>query len=99
MMDFFNNQMKHAGLSQAEGNPVIACQVNLDKNFAFLEVSIELEYYSIHPFNMLLSFKIWYIFIATMCVLQFWSVGNFFYEQVRNKICEYLFLFDYSSGQ
>ncbi len=39
MMDFFNNQMKHAGLSQAEGNPVIACQVNLDKNFAFLEVS------------------------------------------------------------
>ena len=38
MMDFFNNQMKLAGLSQADGNPVIACQVNLDKNFAFLEV-------------------------------------------------------------
>jgi len=37
MMDFFNTQMKLAGLSQAEGNPVIACQVNLDKNFAFLE--------------------------------------------------------------
>lgn len=37
MMDFFNNQMKLAGLSQADGNPVIACQVNLDKNFAFLE--------------------------------------------------------------
>lgn len=37
MMDFFNTQMKLAGLAQAEGNPVIACQVNLDKNFAFLE--------------------------------------------------------------
>ena len=40
MMDFFNTQMKMAGLAQAEGNPVIACQVNLDKNFAFLEVSV-----------------------------------------------------------
>jgi hypothetical protein len=25
-------------LAQAEGNPVIAVQINLDKNFAFLEV-------------------------------------------------------------
>jgi splicing factor U2AF subunit len=39
MMDFFNNQMELAGLSQAEGQPVIAVQINLDKNFAFLEVS------------------------------------------------------------
>lgn len=39
MMDFFNTQMKMAGLVQAEGNPVIACQVNLDKNFAFIEVT------------------------------------------------------------
>lgn len=37
MMDFFSTQMKMASLAQAEGNPVIACQVNLDKNFAFLE--------------------------------------------------------------
>lgn len=37
MMDFFNNQMKLAGLSQVDGPPIIACQVNLDKNFAFLE--------------------------------------------------------------
>nr|AAT85577.1 U2 small nuclear ribonucleoprotein auxiliary factor large subunit [Alvinella pompejana] len=37
MMDYFNTQMKMAGLAQAEGNPVIACHVNLDKNFAFLE--------------------------------------------------------------
>ena len=38
MMNFFNHQMKVAGLAQAEGNPVIAVQINLDKNFAFLEV-------------------------------------------------------------
>lgn len=39
MMDFFNKQMEMTGLSQAEGQPVIAVQINLDKNFAFLEVS------------------------------------------------------------
>lgn len=38
-MDFFNHQMKITGLAQAEGNPVIAVHINLDKNFAFLEVS------------------------------------------------------------
>jgi splicing factor U2AF subunit len=37
MTDFFNSQMRFTALSQAEGNPVIACQVNLDKNFAFVE--------------------------------------------------------------
>ncbi|KAK3583631.1 hypothetical protein CHS0354_039458 [Potamilus streckersoni] len=37
MMNFFNQQMKITGLAQAEGNPVIAVQINLDKNFAFLE--------------------------------------------------------------
>lgn len=38
MMEFFNNQMKVTGLSQADGDPIIAVQINLDKNFAFLEV-------------------------------------------------------------
>ena len=38
MRDFFNQQMKISGLAQAEGDPVIAVQINLDKNFAFLEV-------------------------------------------------------------
>ncbi|CAF1251196.1 unnamed protein product [Rotaria sordida] len=37
MMEFFNQQMHLTGLSQTEGNPVIAVQINLDKNFAFLE--------------------------------------------------------------
>ncbi|CAF1643293.1 unnamed protein product, partial [Adineta ricciae] len=36
MMEFFNQQMQLTGLSQTEGNPVIAVQINLDKNFAFL---------------------------------------------------------------
>lgn len=37
MMDFFNAQMHLCGFSQAQGNPILACQINLDKNFAFLE--------------------------------------------------------------
>jgi splicing factor U2AF subunit len=39
MMEFFNQQMQLTGLSQTEGSPVIAVQINLDKNFAFLEVN------------------------------------------------------------
>jgi len=38
MMEFFNQQMHLTGLSQTEGCPVIAVQINMDKNFAFLEV-------------------------------------------------------------
>jgi splicing factor U2AF subunit len=45
-MEFFNQQMQLTGLSQTEGNPVIAVQINLDKNFAFLEVSFQ-EIYSV----------------------------------------------------
>lgn len=37
MMQFFNNQMQVAGLAQAQGDPILAVQINLDKNFAFLE--------------------------------------------------------------
>lgn len=39
-MEFFNQQMHLSGLAQAAGNPVLACQINLDKNFAFLEVFV-----------------------------------------------------------
>ena len=39
-MEFFNQQMQLTGLSQTDGNPVIAVQINLDKNFAFLEVGL-----------------------------------------------------------
>lgn len=40
MMDFFNSQMHACGFAQAAGNPILACQINLDKNFSFLEVSL-----------------------------------------------------------
>jgi len=38
-MQFFNEQMQMCGLvnTKEKGDPVIACQVNNDKNFAFLE--------------------------------------------------------------
>ena len=37
MISFFNQQMHLSGLAQTTGNPVLACQINIDKNFAFLE--------------------------------------------------------------
>lgn len=37
MVDFFNERMHECQLSQAPGQPVLAVQVNHDKNFAFLE--------------------------------------------------------------
>ncbi|XP_065065497.1 splicing factor U2AF 50 kDa subunit-like [Rhopilema esculentum] len=37
MIDFFNAKMIEAKLTTQPGNPVLACQINLDKNFAFLE--------------------------------------------------------------
>jgi splicing factor U2AF subunit len=37
MIDLFNQQMHLSGLAQAEGNPILACHINRDKNFAFLE--------------------------------------------------------------
>uniref|UniRef100_A0A0N4ZXE1 Splicing factor U2AF subunit n=1 Tax=Parastrongyloides trichosuri TaxID=131310 RepID=A0A0N4ZXE1_PARTI len=37
MLEFFNQQMTLCRLSQAPGHPVLACQINLDKNFAFIE--------------------------------------------------------------
>ncbi|XP_049743019.1 splicing factor U2AF 65 kDa subunit-like [Elephas maximus indicus] len=37
MMDFFNIQMRLGVLTQAPGNPILAVQINQDKNFAFLE--------------------------------------------------------------
>lgn len=40
MAEFFNAQMRLAGLSQAPSNPVLAVQINQDKNFAFLEVYV-----------------------------------------------------------
>jgi hypothetical protein len=56
MMEFFNQQMQLTGLSQTEGSPVIAVQINLDKNFAFLEVSFREGDYLSHK-KILVSFN------------------------------------------
>ena len=38
MIEFFNAKMQEAKLNTAPGNPVIAAQINLEQNFAFIEV-------------------------------------------------------------
>jgi len=38
MTEFFNKQMRDCGLACAAGNPVIATQINFERNFAFLEL-------------------------------------------------------------
>lgn len=40
MIEFFNAKMVEAKLNTAPGNPVIAAQINLEQNFAFIEVKI-----------------------------------------------------------
>lgn len=37
MIDFFNAKMRESKIAKQTGNPVLACQINLEKNFAFLE--------------------------------------------------------------
>ena len=39
MVNFFNEKMLEAKLCSAPGLPVLAVQINMDKNFAFIEVS------------------------------------------------------------
>ena len=38
MVNFFNEKMLEAKLCSAPGLPVLAVQINMDKNFAFIEV-------------------------------------------------------------
>jgi RNA recognition motif-containing protein len=38
MVKFFNARMVESKLCSAPGNPVLAVQINMDKNFAFCEV-------------------------------------------------------------
>ena len=40
MIEFFNARMQEAKLNTAPGNPVIAAQINLEQNFAFIEVHV-----------------------------------------------------------
>ena len=52
MMEFFNNQMKITGLAQAPGDPILAVQINLDKNFAFLGLLIKIYILYKHVLNI-----------------------------------------------
>ena len=38
MMSFFNDKMVDSKLTSAPGLPILAVQINDDKNFAFIEV-------------------------------------------------------------
>ena len=38
MITFFNEKMHESKLCSAPGYPVLAVQINMDKNFAFVEV-------------------------------------------------------------
>ena len=49
MIEFFNLKMHEAKLNTAPGNPVIAAQINLEQNFAFIEVKI----FTFNTFNCL----------------------------------------------
>lgn len=67
MAEFFNAQMRLAGLSQAPSNPVLAVQINQDKNFAFLEVCVLLipfqlcEIFHLHSATEITTLWILYI--------------------------------------
>lgn len=72
MMDFFNAQMRLGGLTQAPGNPVLAVQINQDKNFAFLEVGNTCTHWLILPMN----WQAWFFTIFLPLILQFRSVDE-----------------------
>lgn len=42
VINFFNEKMQESGLTSAPGYPVLAVQINMDKNFAFVEVSFNI---------------------------------------------------------
>ena len=63
MIEFFNARMQEAKLNTAPGNPVIAAQINLEQNFAFIEVHVWLcvlvswnAYIVLYPGVILISF-------------------------------------------
>lgn len=53
MIEFFNAKMQEAKLNTAPGNPVIAAQINLEQNFAFIEVCIIMK--KVHDVSTMLQ--------------------------------------------
>lgn len=47
MVNFFNEKMFEAKLCSAPGIPVLAVQINMDKNFAFIEVLFAVLHHSL----------------------------------------------------
>lgn len=74
-MDFFNAQMRLGGLTQAPGNPVLAVQINQDKNFAFLEVrcSHKHNYCSLFYIYKVLFKAVLIFFHFTFCSFVQWT--------------------------
>ena len=58
MIEFFNARMQEAKLNTAPGNPVIAAQINLEQNFAFIEVHVWLCVLMVISLTFLISFSI-----------------------------------------
>lgn len=88
MMEFFNQQMHLSGLAQAAGNPVLACQINLDKNFAFLEFRSIDETTQAMAFDGI-NFKgglVCCFFSSESVVCKFWR----FFEILRLGSCQRL---------
>lgn len=57
MIEFFNARMQEAKLNTAPGNPVIAAQINLEQNFAFIEVHVWLCVLMVISLTMSLFFE------------------------------------------
>lgn len=55
MIEFFNAKMQEAKLNTAPGNPVIAAQINLEQNFAFIEVHVHVVHCKIMSFCITVS--------------------------------------------
>lgn len=83
MMDFFNQQMQLTGLSQTEGNPVIAVQINLDKNFAFLEVKT-----FVFPMKILTVSFLFFSFDRSTKRPQPWLLTKLFFKVNRWKFVD-----------
>lgn len=43
MIEFFNQQLHLFGLFEGDGNPVLACKIDIGRNYAFLEVHVALH--------------------------------------------------------
>jgi hypothetical protein len=62
LSDFFNSTMVQLNITTAPGNPVIAVQINHDKNYAFVEVRYFKEHFNLSNLSyfIILYFNYWF---------------------------------------